>query len=71
MKQKVVTFGEIMLRLAPEGYYRFVQADTFGATYGGEGLLACAEGGTEVAEHLHRVRHPQAYRELAIYSYRG
>jgi 2-dehydro-3-deoxygluconokinase len=31
----VVTFGEIMLRLAPEGYYRFVQAGTFGATYGG------------------------------------
>ena len=24
-----------MLRLAPEGYYRFVQADSFGATYGG------------------------------------
>ena len=24
-----------MLRLAPEGYLRFVQADTFGATYGG------------------------------------
>ena len=32
---KVVTFGEIMLRLAPEGYYRFVQAKSFGATYGG------------------------------------
>ncbi|HWS42310.1 MAG TPA: sugar kinase [Pseudoflavonifractor sp.] len=32
---KVVTFGELMLRLAPEGYTRFVQADTFGATYGG------------------------------------
>ena len=32
---KVVTFGEIMLRLAPEGYYRFVQAETFGSTYGG------------------------------------
>ena len=32
---KIVTFGEIMLRLAPEGYYRFVQADKFGATYGG------------------------------------
>ena len=29
MSKKVVTFGEIMLRLAPEGYYRFVQADTF------------------------------------------
>ena len=35
MAKKVITFGEIMLRLAPEGYYRFVQADTFGATYGG------------------------------------
>ena len=32
---KVVTFGEIMLRLAPEGYDRFVQADRFGVTYGG------------------------------------
>lgn len=32
---KVVTFGELMLRLAPEGYYRFVQAESFGATYGG------------------------------------
>lgn len=35
MGKKVVTFGELMLRLAPEGYSRFVQADTFGATYGG------------------------------------
>ena len=35
MAKKVVTFGELMLRLAPEGYYRFVQADTFGATFGG------------------------------------
>ncbi|MDO5293266.1 MAG: sugar kinase [bacterium] len=35
MSKKVVTFGEIMLRLAPEGYYRFVQADKYGATYGG------------------------------------
>jgi 2-dehydro-3-deoxygluconokinase len=32
---KVITFGEIMLRLAPEGYNRFIQADTFGAVYGG------------------------------------
>lgn len=35
MAKKVVTFGELMLRLAPEGYCRFVQADAFGATYGG------------------------------------
>ena len=41
MAKKVITFGEIMLRLAPEGYYRFVQADTFGATYGGgEAIVA-------------------------------
>ena len=32
---RVITFGEIMLRLAPEGYLRFVQADSYGATYGG------------------------------------
>ena len=32
---KVVTFGELMLRLAPEGYYRFVQAESLGATFGG------------------------------------
>jgi 2-dehydro-3-deoxygluconokinase len=32
---KVITFGEIMLRLAPEGYYRFAQAASFGAIYGG------------------------------------
>lgn len=33
--KKVVTFGEIMLRLAPEGYFRFAQAEKYGATYGG------------------------------------
>jgi len=33
--EKIITFGEIMLRLAPDGYYRFVQAVSFGATYGG------------------------------------
>ena len=35
MAKRVITFGEIMLRLAPEGYYRFIQASSFGATYGG------------------------------------
>ncbi len=33
--KRVITFGEIMLRLAPDGYYRFVQTDSYGATYGG------------------------------------
>ncbi len=32
---KVVTFGEIMLRLAPNGYYRFFQDDQLNATFGG------------------------------------
>ncbi len=35
MSKRVITFGEIMLRLAPEGYTRFVQAESYGATYGG------------------------------------
>lgn len=33
--KKVVTFGEIMLRLAPNGYYRFFQDDQLQATFGG------------------------------------
>ncbi len=33
--KKVVTFGELMLRLAPENYLRFVQSDKYEATFGG------------------------------------
>jgi len=33
--QKVVTFGEIMLRLATPGYQRFIQSDNLTATFGG------------------------------------
>ena len=32
---RVITFGEIMLRLAPEGYERFIQSKKFEATFGG------------------------------------
>ncbi|MBQ8589837.1 MAG: sugar kinase, partial [Firmicutes bacterium] len=32
---KIITFGEIMLRLAPNGYYRFFQNDQMQATFGG------------------------------------
>ena len=32
---KVITFGEIMLRLAPNGYLRFFQNDQMQATFGG------------------------------------
>jgi len=31
----VVTFGEIMMRLSPPGFQRFVQADSFEVTFGG------------------------------------
>ena len=33
--KKVITFGELMLRLAPEGYLRIVQSEKYEATYGG------------------------------------
>jgi len=33
--KKVVTFGEIMLRLAPPGFLRFSQTDSFDVIYGG------------------------------------
>ena len=32
---KTLTFGELMLRLAPNGYYRFFQNDQMQATFGG------------------------------------
>ena len=32
---KVITFGEIMLRLAPNGYYRCFQNYQMQATFGG------------------------------------
>ena len=35
MSKKVITFGEIMLRLSPPNYKRFIQADSFDVTYGG------------------------------------
>jgi len=35
MQKKVVTFGEVMLRLSPPGYLRFSQARSFDVVYGG------------------------------------
>src|SRR5436189_2270187 len=56
MSKKVVTLGEIMLRLSTPDYKRFVQADTFDVTYGGgEANVAAAicnygENGTFVTK---------------------
>lgn len=35
MARKVVTFGEILLRLTPPNFQRFIQAESFEAVYGG------------------------------------
>ncbi len=41
MTKKVVTFGEMMLRLSPPGFLRFEQTGSFDATFGGgEGNVA-------------------------------
>ncbi|HWR40650.1 MAG TPA: sugar kinase [Patescibacteria group bacterium] len=39
--KKVVCFGEIMLRLAPQGYMRFEQTPVFEAVYGGGEANVC------------------------------
>lgn len=51
--KKTVTFGEIMLRLAPDGYNRFLQAQSYGATYGG--------GEANVAVSLANFKIPSVY----------
>ncbi len=41
MAKRIITFGEIMMRLNPEGYGRFVQSDRWEVTYaGGEANVA-------------------------------
>jgi 2-dehydro-3-deoxygluconokinase len=43
---KVVTFGEIMIRLSPPGFLRFVQARSLDLVYGGgEANVAVALAG--------------------------
>ena len=43
---KVVTFGELMIRLQPYNYERFVQADHLEFTFGGGLIHALLEGRT-------------------------
>jgi 2-dehydro-3-deoxygluconokinase len=46
MTKTTITFGEIMLRLAPPGFERFLQSPIFGATFGGgEANVAVALAG--------------------------
>ena len=50
MGKKIVTLGEIMLRLSTPGHSRFVQTDVFDAVYGGgeaNVAVSCANYGHE------------------------
>jgi 2-dehydro-3-deoxygluconokinase len=53
MSKPVVTFGEIMLRLTPPGYERFLQSPQFVATFGG--------GEANVAVSVAQFGYPAAY----------
>lgn len=49
---RIITFGEILLRLSPEGYERFFQSDRMRATFGGgeaNVALSLAEFGMDAA----------------------
>ena len=52
MAGKVVTFGEVMMRLSTPGYARFIQSDAFDVTYGGgeaNVAVSLAQFGTDAA----------------------
>jgi len=53
MAPRVITFGEIMMRLAPPGHERFLQTPQFVATFGG--------GEANVAVALSALLHPAAF----------
>jgi 2-dehydro-3-deoxygluconokinase len=53
MSKPVVTFGEIMLRLAPPGFERFLQSPQFVATFGG--------GEANVAVSIAQFGYPASY----------
>ncbi|MBN2012813.1 sugar kinase [candidate division KSB1 bacterium] len=72
MSNKIVTFGEIMLRLAPYNYERFVQAGTFQVTYGGgeaNVAVSLANFGNDVAFVTRLPKNPIG--EAALNAVRG
>jgi 2-dehydro-3-deoxygluconokinase len=55
MDNKIVTFGEIMLRLSAPGAERLLQSPQFAATFGGgEANVAVAVSGFDCRRHLSR-----------------
>jgi len=52
MSKKVITFGEVMMRLSPPGYEKFSQASSFELVYGGgeaNVAISCAYLGMKAA----------------------
>ena len=65
MSKKVVTFGEVMMRLAPPGYQRFLQANSFDATYaGGEANVAASLA--QFSHGRYVLVHPDTAKPLGI-----
>ena len=60
MGKKVVTLGEIMLRLSTPGNTRFVQSDSFDVVYGGgeaNVAVSCANYGHDAVSYTHLRAH--------------
>jgi 2-dehydro-3-deoxygluconokinase len=58
MTKKLVTFGEVMMRLSPPGHLKFSQANSFDIVYGGgeaNVAISCAYLGMKAA---HMTRFP-------------
>ena len=52
--KRVITFGELMLRLSPPGFERFLQTPQFVATFGGGVQPFVAEVNGKVEEQVTR-----------------
>jgi 2-dehydro-3-deoxygluconokinase len=49
MNKKIITFGEIMIRLSTPGFKRFSQCDSFNVIYGGgEANVAISQGTADI-----------------------
>ena len=69
--KKVITFGELMLRLAPNGYYRFFQNDQMQATFGGGEANVAVSLANYGLESVYVTKLPQhAIGEAAVNSLR-
>jgi len=69
---KVVTFGEIMLRLSPPGFERLLQSPTLSATFGGAEANVAVSLAHWGCESVYITRVPaQAIGDAAIHALRG